>query len=132
VTALVVNDDRHVRSYLRMLLRGAGVETVAEAIDTAAAIELYRAFRPSVVLLDVDLPGVTIAEAVQPLRNVDPEVAVIAVTARTEQTFVASLARPELLGYIPIHVLREEIAQRISSAIVFLRPNTMTPCRMTA
>ena len=129
LTALVVDDDRHVRSYLRMLLRGLRVTTVAEAGDIGEGLGYYQKLRPSIVLLDVDLPGFSVAEAMQQLRSMDPDVAVIAVTACTEASFGDSLGKHSVLGWIPIYVVREEVAQKISSALDRLRTNAAIPTR---
>jgi CheY-like chemotaxis protein len=54
---LVVDDERSIRTICRVNLEGDGL-AVAEATDGADAIESVRRAHPSLVLLDVMMPGV--------------------------------------------------------------------------
>jgi len=54
---LLVDDERSIRTICRVNLEGDGL-AVTEAADGAEALEVVRRARPSVVLLDVMMPGV--------------------------------------------------------------------------
>jgi CheY-like chemotaxis protein len=54
---LVVDDERSIRTICRVNLEGDGL-AVTEATDGAEALETVRRARPSLVLLDVMMPGV--------------------------------------------------------------------------
>lgn len=56
--ALIVDDDPSIRSMLEILLALEGYDTLS-AEDGLRAIELARAFRPDVIVLDVMMPGLT-------------------------------------------------------------------------
>jgi two-component system, chemotaxis family, chemotaxis protein CheY len=58
-TALIVDDERHVHVYLRLLLKKLGVETVWDAAEGHTALELAAMHKPDVVLLDINLPQVS-------------------------------------------------------------------------
>lgn len=55
-TILVVEDDLDIREVMRMVLEASGYE-VLEAGDGAEALASVRAHRPSVILLDLMMPG---------------------------------------------------------------------------
>jgi len=55
-TILVVDDDDDVREITRLALEVMGGWTVIDANGGAAALEMARAHRPDVVLLDVMMP----------------------------------------------------------------------------
>ena len=54
---LLVDDERSIRTICRVNLEGDGL-AVQEATDGAEALEQVRRERPSLVLLDVMMPGV--------------------------------------------------------------------------
>jgi len=83
-TILVVEDDPTLRMSLRAALRSAGyrVETAAtgpEGLDQALSA------RPDLVLLDVMLPGMNGFEICQSIRQRDPELPILMVTAKGEE-----------------------------------------------
>ena len=58
IRTLIVDDEPLAREGLRLMLRAVpDVEVVGEAGDGAAAVRAIDAFRPDVVLLDVQMPG---------------------------------------------------------------------------
>lgn len=55
--ALIVDDDQVIRLTLRALMRDAEFEVVGEASNGIKAMELIEKHRPTVVLLDIVMPG---------------------------------------------------------------------------
>lgn len=53
---LIVDDNATNLKLLRVLLEGAGYE-VRVALDADEALEMLRAFRPRLILMDIQLPG---------------------------------------------------------------------------
>ena len=95
---LIVDDEADIREVVSELLRHEGHE-VAEASDGEAALVACRAFRPSLVLLDLMMPGMNgwqYREA--QLREPDiagiPVVVVSALGRRAEVVADAYLAKP--------------------------------------
>jgi two-component system KDP operon response regulator KdpE len=82
-TILVVDDDLHVRRFLRTVVTGHG-HTVAEAGSVAEAIAAIERIHPSVVLLDLGLPD---GDGLQVLRAIPPEVRppIIVLSARGQE-----------------------------------------------
>ena len=72
-TVLIVDDHRAFRAAATVMLEGEGFDVVGEAPDGLAALEAGERLRPSVVLLDVQLPGIDGIEVAERLaRGVDP------------------------------------------------------------
>jgi DNA-binding response OmpR family regulator len=81
---LVVDDEPIVREVLSRYLTRAGFE-VSAAADGQAALEIFEASRPELVVLDLMLPRVDGLEVFRRIRASDGA-AVIMLTARGEET----------------------------------------------
>ena len=79
---LIVEDDDNSRKLLRDSLQVTGYQT-AEAVNGEQGLELARKHRPALILMDIQLPGISGFDALRSLRD-DPgtrAIPVIAVTA---------------------------------------------------
>src|SRR6266536_2055775 len=81
---LVVDDEPHIRNFLRMGLTYEGF-VVAEASDGHEALTQFDRFKPHLVILDLMLPGMDGLEVAARLRR-DPDVLIIMLTARDHVT----------------------------------------------
>jgi two-component system cell cycle response regulator DivK len=106
---LYVEDNRDNRVLVKRVLEAEGYE-VLEAQDAQEGLEIARTMRPSLILLDINLPEIDGYEATAMLRALDElrGVPIIAVTANVmkgdrEKTLAAGCS-----GYIqkPIDVDR--------------------------
>ncbi|HEU0130349.1 MAG TPA: response regulator transcription factor [Mycobacteriales bacterium] len=85
IRVLLADDQPLVRAGFRLLLDAEDdVEVVGEADDGAAAVELTRALRPDVVLMDVRMPGVDGLEA---LRRIGADAGLAGVRVLVLTTF---------------------------------------------
>lgn len=82
-TVLIAEDDEIVRGLLRALLRVAGLNVVAEASNGERALAAYRAHRPQIVCLDIDMPGVNGLDVLSQIRSVSAETIVLMISAET-------------------------------------------------
>jgi DNA-binding response OmpR family regulator len=67
-TLVVADDDEDLRDVYASALRAAGHD-VHEAIDGASALEAIRQHRPSLLLLDLWMPGLTGFDVLERLRH---------------------------------------------------------------
>jgi two-component system, OmpR family, phosphate regulon response regulator PhoB len=84
---LLVDDERSIRTICRVNLEGDGL-AVTEAADGAEALEVVRRARPSVVLLDVMMPGVDGWDVAEQLAADDE-------TRKIPVVFLSARAAPE-------------------------------------
>jgi two-component system response regulator HydG len=78
---LLVDDETGILEALQILMRGEGYE-VAVARNGREALEAIESARPDIVVSDIRMPGVTGLEVLARARQVDPEIAVILMTAQ--------------------------------------------------
>jgi len=77
---LIIDDDYQIRQSFEKLLTEEGQE-VLTASSGEAGLAVLRSVLPDLVLLDVRLPGMSGLETFQALREIDPKLPVIVMTA---------------------------------------------------
>ena len=78
---LIVDDERAILDTVEILLRGEGFDaTIAQS--AREALERFDEVQPDVVLTDIRMPGVTGLDLLEAVRQRDPEVPVILMTAQ--------------------------------------------------
>jgi two-component system response regulator HydG len=88
---LLVDDETGILDTLRILLRGNGYEVVS-AVSGREAVEMLPDASPDIVLTDIRMPGMTGLEVMAKAHEVDPETAVILMTAQASlQTAVRAV-----------------------------------------
>ena len=55
---LLVDDERAVRTWLKAMLIGLGCEIVGEGENGREAIDLFKAQRPDLIVMDIHMPEV--------------------------------------------------------------------------
>ena len=98
---LIVEDNERNLKLVRDVLGHAGFATL-EARDAEAGIELARVQRPDVVLMDINLPGMTGFEALAALRAeaLTASIPVLAVTAYAMKDDRARFLAAGFDGYV--------------------------------
>jgi len=79
-TVLVVDDERTLARAIKAYLTEAGYETEV-AGDAEEALRMLETLRPDVVFSDVRLPGVSGIDLLRRIREFDPGIAVVIMTA---------------------------------------------------
>lgn len=81
VRVLIVDDERHIRSLIRLIVAGLGADVVGEAGDGVQALELYKQLSPDITMLDINMPkldGITVLKQIVALN---PKALVIMMTS---------------------------------------------------
>ncbi|MGI8549467.1 MAG: response regulator [Dehalococcoidia bacterium] len=81
---LIADDERSLRLLVHVTLRRDGVQ-ILEAKDGTEALRIARAERPELILLDVQMPGMSGFEVCRMLKE-EPETAPITVIMLTSQS----------------------------------------------
>ena len=98
---LVVDDDIQVRRMLRRLLeRHPNFEVVGDSASGTAAVPLVDELHPDVVLMDMEMPGMTGAEATRAIKTTHPDTKVVALSGRGDEAVVGEMIRAGASGYL--------------------------------
>jgi len=124
---LLVDDHAVIRSGLRMLLDGQeNVEIVGEAGTASEAITAVATLKPNVVLMDIGLPDMSGIDATREIKNLWPEVAVVALTIHEDQEYFFNMLEAGASGYVPKRAAPNELLTAIqvaASGEVYLYPS---------
>ena len=100
-TRVLLVDDHHLfRTGLRTQLEEAGVDVVGEAQTGAAALTEIRATAPDVVVMDLNMPGISGIEAIRQIAVVAPRTRVLVLTASDEDADVMEAIMAGACGYL--------------------------------
>ena len=117
VRIVIADDHAVVRSGLRMLIdANEGLEVVAEAGDVPTAMQVIRAHRPAVAVLDLNMPGGSSLEAIPALRESTPETAIVVLTMQDDPAFAREALQGGALGFVLKEAADEELLEAVKLA----------------
>jgi NarL family two-component system response regulator LiaR len=117
IRVLIVDDHAVVRSGLSAFLMAFDdLELAGEASSGEEAIRMCQQNPPDVMLLDMVMPEMDGAATARALREVCPNVRVIALTSFKEEELVQSALAAGAIGYLLKDVSAQELASAIRSA----------------
>ena len=99
-TVLIVDDHPSFRASARAIMEADGFNVIGEAEDGATALRLLRKLRPTVVLLDVQLPDMTGFDVCVECGDLD-ETAIVLVSSRDAADYSGLLEESVARGFIP-------------------------------
>lgn len=115
---LIVDDHALVRQGLRQLLADEmGQAEVAEAADARAALELAGTKKWDVVVLDINLPGRSGFEVLQELKQRQPRLPVLVLTAYPEDQLALRALEAGAAGYVTKQSANEELVNALKKVL---------------
>ena len=126
ISVVLADDHVVVRSALRLLLEGEpDIEVVAEAGDADTAARYVKGHRPTVLILDVNMPGESGLAAIPRIRGETPETQIVVLTMQDETAFARQALQAGVLAYILKEAASEELVKAVRMAAVgktYLQP----------
>lgn len=114
IRILLVDDHTLFRSGIRLILqRNPEFEIVGEASDGLDGVKRAKQLKPDVVLMDLNMPGLSGLEAMQLIVEDLPSTAVLMLTVSEEAEDLSTALRNGARGYL----LKNIEAEYLSSAI---------------
>jgi two-component system response regulator NreC len=117
IRVVIADDHAVVRSGLRLLLDSQeGFEVVAEAGDVPTAMQVIRAHRPTVAVLDLNMPGGSSLQAIPALRDSTPETAIVVLTMQDDPAFAREALQGGALGFVLKEAADDELLEAVKLA----------------
>ena len=118
VRVLLVDDHDLFRTGLRNLLQEQGVHVVGEAAAGHEALQTVRELAPDVVVMDLNMPGMTGVEATRQIASVAPLTRVLVLTISDQDGDVMDAILAGACGYLLKDSSVQELMRGITSAAV--------------
>ena len=100
IRVMLVEDHALVRAAIRRTLEVPGIEVVAEAADAEQALATVMEHRPDVILLDIDLPGMSGVQLVRELAPRLPDSSIVMLTGSADRDDLLTAIRNGAAGYL--------------------------------
>jgi len=101
IRVVLVDDHAVVRSGLAQLLGGADdIEVVGQAGDGVEAVQVVRAARPDVVVMDLQMPRMDGVEATKVILEEEPGVEIVVLTSFSDSARIVAALDAGAVGYL--------------------------------
>jgi two-component system invasion response regulator UvrY len=119
---LIIDDHAMIRSGVRQLCENRDA-VVLEADNGKTALALAAAERPQLIVLDLNLPGISGLELLRQLLDIDPAARILVFSMHGEPVYAARALKIGARGYVSKNAAPEELRiafQRVSQGLTYV------------
>jgi two-component system invasion response regulator UvrY len=114
ISILITDDHKLIREAWSSILESdARFRVVAQTGSGEEAIELAKQLRPDVIILDINLPGISGFETIPLLKKFSPGSKILGVSLHTQPTYARKMMQRGAMGYVTKNSSREEMFKAI-------------------
>lgn len=127
ITIVLADDHAVVRAGLKLVLeREGGFEVVSEAGDAETAVRTVLGHKPSVVILDLNMPGeLTSLDAIPQITDASPGTGIVVLTMQDDPQFARRALRAGAAAYVLKDAADHELVdavRRVAAGGTYLNP----------
>lgn len=101
IRILIADDHAMIREALKQLLElESGLKVVAQAINGREAVDTYKAMKPDLVLMDVNMPVLNGLDALAEIRAFDHDAKIIMLTIHQDKAYLFKALDSGAMGYV--------------------------------
>ena len=115
---IVIGEDQALlREGIVRLLNDVGFEVVAEAADAESALRTVLGYKPSVLVLDLNMPGdMTSIDAIPHVSDRSPQTSVVVLTMQEDPSFARAALQAGARGYVLKDSANTELVEAVRRA----------------
>jgi two-component system response regulator NreC len=118
ITVVLADDHEIVREGIRLVLEAEpDIEVVAETADAAEAARRTTGHKPSVLVLDLNMPGPSSLEAIPAIIEGSPDTSIIVLTMQKEPAFARHALQAGARGYVLKHSAAAELVCAVRAVV---------------
>ncbi len=114
---LVVDDDQGLRLSVKDALTAAGQFEITEAFDGVNALEKVKEGAFSLVIMDVDMPRMNGLQALKAIKEHDPSIIVIIMTAYANINDAVKVVKEGAFNYVSKPIKSDELRLMVDKAL---------------
>lgn len=115
---LIAEDHTLLRQGLRALLSlDPEIEVIGEANDGHEAVRLAGSLSPTLILMDLSMPGINGTEAIVEIKRRFPAIKVLVLTVHKAEEYIHEALRAGADGYVLKHASQAELMLAIKSLL---------------
>ncbi|WP_066310813.1 response regulator [Bacillus sp. FJAT-29814] len=116
---LIVDDEMLERQALRMIVstKLKNIEIIGEAENGRKAIQLANQFAPNIIIMDIKMPGITGIEAVKVIKDQQPDIKVIMLSAFDKFEYARQVMQQGVKEYLLKPARKDELVAAVERVI---------------
>jgi DNA-binding NarL/FixJ family response regulator len=130
VRVVIADDHTIFRAGLKALLQAeSGIDVIGEAADGAEAVELARALKPDVIIMDLSMPGTNGLDATRRIAALGLGTHVLVLTVHAEEEYLVPVVEAGASGYLTKTSADRDLVEAlrvVSRGEVYLPPSATT------
>lgn len=126
ITIVLADDHVLVRSGLSMLLeKESDFKVLAEADDAEEALRKVRAYKPTILLLDLTMPGRSPIEIIPEVKRASSKTSIVILTMQSDPAYARAALRAGAEGYLLKEAADSELVEalrQVAAGSTYLEP----------
>ncbi|MBD3381385.1 MAG: response regulator [candidate division Zixibacteria bacterium] len=120
-TIMIVDDSMMMRRNLKKILVQAGHEVICEASNGNEALAAFKRHQPDLITMDINMPIMDGIEAVKKIREVNPNAAIVMISAHNEQSRVYEAIKSGAKNYIVKPIRSDKVVSVVNEVMTKIR-----------
>jgi len=100
IRVMIADDENHVRKLIKSVMKTMNCEIIGEADNGKDAITEYIKLKPTMLLLDINMPLKSGKEALTEIRKRIPDAFIVMLTSLTDKDTIEDCIRLGASGFI--------------------------------
>ena len=118
ITILITDDHKLLRDTWAIIFSNDSRFNLVGVTGTGEeAVNIAKQFRPDIIIMDINLPGINGIDATQQIKKYSPSSKVLAVSFHNEPEFAREIIQKGAMGYLTKNSSQEELFKAIEEIL---------------